>query len=46
VTSLGAGRFRAVFTAPAGTFVTLRTTAQDAAGGSINETITRAYHVT
>ena len=28
---------------PAGAFVTLRTTARDAAGGSITETITRAY---
>ena len=38
-----AGRFTASFTAPAGTFVTLRTTAADGAGGSVTETITRAY---
>ena len=38
-----AGQFTASFTAPAGAFVTLRTTAADAAGGSVTETITRAY---
>src|SRR6185437_4895975 len=38
-----AGQFTASFTAPAGAFVTLRTTATDAAGGSVTETITRAY---
>ena len=42
VTALGRGRFRATFTAPAGA-VTLRTTARDAAGGSVTETITRGY---
>jgi hypothetical protein len=39
----GNGSFRAVFTAPAGARVTLRTHATDAAGGSITETITGAY---
>jgi len=43
VTAIGGGRFRATFTAPAGAYVTLRTTAHDAAGGSITETITRGY---
>jgi len=43
VTALGGERFRAEFTAPASTDITLRTTAHDAAGGSITETITRAY---
>jgi hypothetical protein len=43
VSALGAGHFSAAFTAPAGTFVTLRVTARDAAGGSIAETIQRAY---
>ena len=38
-----AGQFTASFTAPAGAFVTLRATASDAAGGSVTETITRAY---
>jgi hypothetical protein len=38
-----AGRFSAEFTAPAGAFVTLRTTAADAAGGLVTETIARAY---
>jgi hypothetical protein len=41
----GPGRFRALFTAPAGSFVTLRFTATDRAGGSINETIDRAYKI-
>ena len=41
----GAGRFRAAFTAPAGAWVTLRAHAQDAAGATITETITRAYRV-
>ena len=41
-----AGQFTASFTAPAGAFVTLRTTAADAAGGSVTETITRAYRTT
>jgi len=39
----GPGRYRASFTAPAGSFVTLRFTATDRAGGSITETIDRAY---
>ena len=43
VTALRGGRFRAEFTAPAGASITLRTTAHDAADGSITETITRAY---
>jgi len=37
------GQFTAVFAAPAKAFVTLRVTAADKAGGSIAETITRAY---
>jgi len=42
----GAGNsYAAVFSAPAGTRVTLRTSASDAAGGSITETITNAYQV-
>ena len=45
VTSLGGGRFRIKFTAPAGVDVTLQVSATDAAGGSINETILRAYGV-
>jgi len=40
------GRFLAQFTAPAGSFVTLRVTAKDKAGGSIKETIERAYRTT
>jgi hypothetical protein len=39
------GGYRAVFTAPAGAYVTLRTTATDAGGGSITETITRGYRI-
>jgi hypothetical protein len=38
-----AGHYTAVFTAPAGAVVTLRSHAADAAGGSITETITGAY---
>ena len=38
-----AGHYTAVFTAPAGAMVTLRTHAADAAGGSVTETITSAY---
>ena len=37
------GRYTATFTAPAGATVSLRTSAADAAGGSITETITNAY---
>jgi hypothetical protein len=39
------GRYAAAFTAPAGALVTLRTTAADAAGGSVTETITSAYRI-
>ena len=39
------GSYTAVFTAPAGTMVTLRTSAADAAGGSVTETITSAYQI-
>jgi hypothetical protein len=37
------GRCAAAFTAPAGALVTLRTSAADAAGGTVTETITSAY---
>jgi hypothetical protein len=37
------GRYTATFTAPAGATVSLRTSAADAAGGSITETLTNAY---
>ena len=43
VTPLGRGRFLATFSAPANATVALRTTATDASGGSISETITGAY---
>jgi hypothetical protein len=46
VQAVGAGQYRASFTAPAGSFVTLRATAKDKAGGSIQETIERAYQTT
>lgn len=46
VTRSGAGKFRIAFTAPGGVDVTLRVSATDAAGGSITETILRAYRVT
>jgi hypothetical protein len=39
------GSYAAVFRAPAGARVTLRTHASDAAGGSVTETITNAYQV-
>jgi len=39
------GYYTAVFTAPAGARVTLRTSATDAAGGSITETLTDAYQI-
>lgn len=45
VTSLGGGHYRAVYQAPAGSFVTLRVSASDRAGGRISETITRAYRI-
>ena len=37
------GRYAAAFTAPAGAKVSLRTSAADAAGGTITETIIDAY---
>ena len=37
------GRYTATFTAPPGATVSLRTSAADAAGGSITETIANAY---
>jgi hypothetical protein len=43
VTRTASGRFRAVFTAPARTAITLRAHAADAAGAQLTETITRAY---
>jgi hypothetical protein len=46
VASSGGGNFRIAFTAPGGVDVTLRVSATDAAGGSITETILRAYRVT
>jgi hypothetical protein len=39
------GSYAAVFAAPAGAQVTLRTRATDGAGGSITETIDHAYQV-
>ena len=45
VMSVGGGRFRITFTAPGGVDPTLRITATDSAGGSIRETILRAYSV-
>jgi hypothetical protein len=45
VTAVGGGQFRVGFSAPAGTDVTLRVSATDAAGGSITETIVRAYGI-
>jgi hypothetical protein len=39
------GHYRATFNAPAGAYVMTRTTAWDAAGGSVAETITRAYQI-
>jgi len=45
VTASGGGNFRIAFTAPGGVDVTLRVTATDSAGGSIRETILRAYGV-
>jgi hypothetical protein len=39
------GSYAAVFSAPPGARVTLRTSAADAVGGSITETITNAYQV-
>jgi len=45
VAPLGGSRFRIAFTAPAGVDPTLRVTVTDSAGGSIRETILRAYGV-
>jgi hypothetical protein len=45
VTAQGGGRFRIAFLAPAGSFVTLRVHATDTAGGSVTETIKRAYGI-
>jgi hypothetical protein len=45
VTATGGGNFRIAFPAPGGVDVTLRVTATDSAGGSIKETILRAYAV-
>jgi len=39
------GSYAAVFRAPPGALVTLRTSAPDPAGGSVTKTITRAYQV-
>ena len=39
------GSYTAAFTAPAGAKVTLRTSAADAAGGSVSEIITNAYQI-
>lgn len=45
VTGTG-GVYKAVYSAPAGSLVTLRVSASDAAGAAISETITRAYGTT
>ena len=45
VTPSGGGNFQISFTAPAGVDVSLRVSATDRAGGSVNETILRAYGV-
>ena len=39
------GSYAAAFTAPAGAKVTLRTSAADAAGGSVSEIIANAYQI-
>jgi hypothetical protein len=39
------GKYHAIFTAPAGSHVTLQVHAADAAGGSVTETITRGYKI-
>ena len=39
------GKYHAMFTAPAGLYVTPRVHAADAAGGSVAETITRGYKI-
>jgi hypothetical protein len=43
VTGGAGGDYTATFAAPAGSLVTLRTSAADAAGGSVSETITNSY---
>jgi hypothetical protein len=45
VSASGSGLFRIGFRVPGGCGVTLRVSATDAAGGSVTETITRAYAV-
>ena len=45
ITSLGRGHFRITFRGRPGAYVTLRTRAADAAGGSVTETIQRAYRI-
>jgi hypothetical protein len=45
VTALGGGHFRIAFTARPGAYVMLRTSATDAAGDSITETIPRGYQI-
>ena len=45
VTTLGHGQFRITFTARPGAYVTLRTSATDAAGNSVTETIQNAYQI-
>jgi len=45
LTALGRGQFRITFTARPGAYVTLRTSATDAAGGSVTETIQNAYQI-
>jgi hypothetical protein len=46
MTAQGNGQYKAGFTEPSGCDVTLRTSANDAAGNSMTETITDAYAVT
>jgi len=41
----GAGRYTAVYPAPAGTMVSLRTSAADAAGGTVTDTLINAYRI-
>jgi hypothetical protein len=45
VGAAGHDQFRVTFTAPARAYVTLRVSAADAAGGSVTETILRAYSI-
>jgi hypothetical protein len=45
VTALGDGHFRIAFTARPGAYIMLRTSATDAAGDSITETIPRSYQI-